>query len=181
MVKMSNNEYISNDSQHKAVINVLGWGEPPQYHPSCSCGWIGVNIDTFPNEETNFPHLLKPLIAKHGLEQIVRLPNGASGVKEDAVKQVLIHINYDPKLDSEKTLNNFNEVFAQYTKYVNEGNFGQSFELANNVQKAHEEILIMEERTNIFKNHELNIPEFDPEIYKEIQQKIDDNRKMNNE
>lgn len=173
---MLENEYSMN-SAHKAIIDKLGWGEPPQYHSSCSCGWIGVRIDTFPNEKTNFLPALKPLIAKYGIEQIARGPNAASGVKEDAVKQVLIHINYDPELDAKKTLNNFNELFTQYTKYINEGSFVQSFELVNNLKEAHKEILKMKERSYIFKNHKLNIPAFNPTLYKEIQQIVDEYRK----
>lgn len=179
-MKMFENEYKSVDFKHKAIIDKLGWGEPPQYHSSCSCGWIGVEIDTFPNEETNFLPALKPLIAKYGIEQIVRGPNDSSGTKEDAVKQVLIHINYDPELDAKKTLNNFNELFTQYTKYINEGNFGQSFELVNNLQKAHKEILRMEERINIFENYELNIPAFNPALYKEVQEIVNEYRKSKN-
>lgn len=162
--------YGSFDSKHKPTIVEIGWGEPPQHHPSCSCGWRGITIDTYPQDQLHpFPEVCL-LIEEYGADQVYRGPHIALGEKNDALKQVLIHIDYNPDLDAEYWLNEFNKVFENYSKNIAEKEYAQALSLVKKLSGLNQELVNMEHRIDVFKNHKLTIPKFDAELHLKVEE-----------
>lgn len=168
----------SMNAEHQPKIDAIGWGEPPTYYPSCSCGWKGINIDSYPPESLlkgiKESSELKPYIDKYGLSKVVRQPDEALGVKNDAIIQVLEHIKYNPKLDRTYHLQTVETLIKKYKISIDEREFSQALNLSQKLEKATQDVLDMNNRVKVFENYSLNIDSFDPEIYSIYQRVLDD-------
>lgn len=71
-------QYVYKNAEHHAGIRVESdWGGPDDWQAVCACGWVGSifsNVSRVPNE--------------------MRV-----GRPEDALKELLIHVGYDPDAD----------------------------------------------------------------------------------
>lgn len=169
--------YGSMDSKHIPAITEMGWGEPPQYYPSCSCGWQGVSVDTYPQDQLKpYPELI-PLIEQYGVKQVYRTPRQTLGEKNDALKQVLIHIDYKPEIDSEYWSNEFSIVFEEYSRKVQDKEYELTLSVGKNLTALNQELLNMKQRIEIFNNNESAIPELNVELYEKVEKIIEEHRK----
>jgi len=146
-----------------------GWGEPILYHPSCSCGWKGIVIDSMPVEYTSTfikEHpLLKPLIEKYGLQKVLRTPQSSHGNEDDAIIQILKHIDYDPKSDRNYFHQKVNNKVKEYTSNIDSEDFSQALFNANEIKDLTEEMINMKHRVYLSENYTSNIEEFDEKLY----------------
>lgn len=163
--------YGSTNPQHKPrITEIAGWGEPATFHPSCSCGWYGLVIDTYPPEAMQTIPALESLVKEYGAKQVYREKNRTHGVKDDALKQLLLHIDYNPELDAEYSMKKFTEILNNYAKSVKSKEYEKSLLILKKLGKANEELLNMEHRKEVFKNHQLDIVEYKPELEAKVKE-----------
>lgn len=170
--------YGSMNPKHVPRIDALGWGEPPQYYPSCSCGWTGISIDTYPEESLNrniknHPQV-QQLLEKYNLAKIVRKPKEALGTENDAIVQVLHHIDYDPIKDKKYHTNVLKKVLEKFNNNIDSHNYSQTLKTIKELELATEDMIDVEKRIDVFENYQLNIESFDPEIYAIYQRVLED-------
>lgn len=162
--------YGSMNADHKPAIKEdTGWGEPTIYYPQCSCGWYGVTIDSMPAEYVYTllyeNSQLKKLVDKYGSNQIYRQPKVALGVENDAILQILKHINYSPESDAEYVNKSLNNILQKYNKSIAENDFKLALGFTESIQKIVSEMMNMTIRAEIFNNYHSNVADFDSEIY----------------
>jgi hypothetical protein len=79
-------------SGHAPMLTTLGWGEPPSYSTSCSCGWQGLTVGTYTPEL--FIKELQPVLATYGPGAMLG-EHEVYGDRVDAVMVILEHLRYD--------------------------------------------------------------------------------------
>lgn len=81
---------------HSVSIKTVGWGEPPSYYSSCSCGWNGRIIETDDERkpENFFIESLIPYLEKYTFE-ILLGENEIYGNEYTAIREVLEHLQLD--------------------------------------------------------------------------------------
>lgn len=88
---------------HQPTVTSVGWGEPPTYYTKCTCGWAGITIHTpyYPNAEAEADAMIEPYrtIARTYGPEIMLNDNSAYGTQDDAIRQALAHVGYDPDTD----------------------------------------------------------------------------------
>jgi hypothetical protein len=100
---MSSNTVLLTRPGHTPQVKSYGWGEPPVYRTTCTCGWCGITILTpyYADPDAEVEAMIEPYrtIARQYGRDIMLNDNETYGTSDDAFRQALAHLNYDPATD----------------------------------------------------------------------------------
>lgn len=100
---MTSNTVLLTRPGHIPSVKQVGWGEPPTYYTTCTCGWRGVTIRTpyYADSAAEVEAMMEPYraLARQYGRDIMLNDNEAYGTSDDAFRQALAHVNYDSAAD----------------------------------------------------------------------------------
>ena len=116
--------------KHLWDVAAVGWGEPLEFYPSCTCGWTGITVHEqwWPEGDTGYSLFIQPLrevARKWEPEQVALASNAVFGTREDAIVQALHHVGYSPKEELSNAFTLYDQAAASFRNGVYWGNGGE--------------------------------------------------------